>query len=661
MPSFVFDRCYGAIETLSPLAIPAGFVTSAVNVDLSSATLFKPRGGTVSVLGATGAPSGPVKYVFTRRDSGSEAFWAFWQANLAATPEIAVSSSSGTVWPTAISLTDTPAVDSECSIVAYGGKVFIAYNSAVNRLHVYDSLSTSPAVRRVGLDTPAAATVGNTGAGTYAATLRYYKVQMLIHRDPSDASTPVHASSELSDAVSFTPSGGGTAARITKPTTIDSATHWRIYGSTDNITFYQITGDLAVATTTYDDNVTPSNYYAFNGVTAPDPGLFIPPPSAKFLATNGERIFMAGSHETTATSTQTAVNNRRVWFTRPLGATDAGDDESITQTSASRYWVDLDNDDGSSVTALASTVDGSIYAGTATSLWRLYDTGSPDKPIRAERVVSGVGPVTAASITASDAVSGEYVYFATDNGPYRYSPSSGVEFLGADWVRPSTTEHASKPRCEMAAFDPRTKRVYWKVSGGEAQGVGNVMRVLDPSLLRNIDGSLRGGWSVNEYGANGSQSEIYGSTVLSGKLFLCGKFGNSGSTGWLFYHGDATALDAGDQGYTAEIVTPDATAGDGARNMRIDEAYLFKPRTMPVSLEFRRNRGGTGNTQTDTVPSYPSDPDAFHRFKVEGLYLADAYAFGATISTSDIVVNATTRHTDGADRLVVPYTVQEAG
>lgn len=112
------------------------------------------------------------------------------------------------------------------------------------------------------IDTPAVGTVANTGAGAYAATIRYYKIQFL-----TVVSGLVTQASELGPVFSFTPSGSGTAARVTRPavpTDADGtpATHWTVWASDTSVDadFVNISTNIAVATTTYDDSVVPGSY-----------------------------------------------------------------------------------------------------------------------------------------------------------------------------------------------------------------------------------------------------------------------------------------------------------------------------------------------------------------------------------------------------------------
>lgn len=102
------------------------------------------------------------------------------------------------------------------------------------------------------LGTPAAPSVANTGAGAYAATLRYYRIQW------ADSNA---TESELGPATSFTPSGSGTHARVTRPgVTSANITNWAVFGSADGVSYKNISGSIAIGTTTYDDNVAPAAY-----------------------------------------------------------------------------------------------------------------------------------------------------------------------------------------------------------------------------------------------------------------------------------------------------------------------------------------------------------------------------------------------------------------
>lgn len=628
MPTLSLTRCLGAIETMHPTAIPEGYALSAINVDLSATEFLRPRAGT-STVDLTSGPAAEITYLFADNTNGR--LWAFVSATGTGYYW------NGSSWSSTSLGADFQSADTP-HCVAYNGKVFMGFNGSVNRLHVYDGSN----VRRVGLTASAAATVANTGAGAYAATLRYYKIQFRIY---SAVTGVTSATSELSAEVSFTPSGAGTAARVTKPTTVDSATHWCVYGSSNGTTYYNISGLIAVGTTTYDDATDPVAYSG--GVIAPEGGLFVPPPSAKFLVTNGERLFMAGSYETSAGSGETTPSTRRVWFTRPLGATDAGDDESITQTTDSRYYLDIDNDDGSVITGLASTLDGSIYAFTDTSVWRLVDTGSVDKPIRAERVVAGSGAISQYLITTSSSRTAPAVYFMSHDGPYRYSPGSGAEFIGADWVSNElSSSYRTAAEFGCAGFDAQSRRVLFGAT------VLPRARAFMPELASVIGGSIRGGWSFLQFGYTGGSSVIKSMATFRGKTYFGGSYVSGVSVPLLAYMDPTKTVD-GSSAFQCYIKTGDVVV-DPVRNVTLREPYVVKGSGVGGTLHYASEL--SQNVANDTIPTTSG------RVKIEGLELADMPSFNllATITTF-VAMSSSLNRQESIAAVHVPYKVQEPG
>lgn len=633
MIPLIFDRCLGAIETMTPLTVPDGYVCRAENIELNEQAVCLPRVG----MTATASSADPLNSIFYNH--ADDDLWSFGGSGTALTTPAYQNGSS-------VTLPDTPA-GQFVSCVAYNGKTFMGYLNNENRLHCWDGTS----IRRVGIGLVAAATVANTGAGAYAAVLRYYKVQMAIL-----SGSTVIASSELSASVSFTPSGAGTAARITKPTTIDSATHWRVWASSDGTTYYNLSSYTAVGTTTIDDTSSPTAYLLLSEV-APEAGLFVPPPAALYLATNGERIFMCGGNET-ATTGETTMTPRRVWFTRPLGATDEGDDEAITQTSGSRYYLDIDNEDGSIITGIVSTLDGSVYVSTATSLWKLSDTGTTDAPVRADRVVAISGAWCHQAMTTVDAGDASMIYFMAPDGPYRYSPATGVQWLGADWATPSDST-VGLPGANYGAvgYEPVTRRIFWADYRDDRPATA---RVLNPRLLRNIDGVMRGGWSKDVYGM-GINSRIRCFTQDDSALIFGGA--TNASAALLMERDPSVSTDNAGTVYTTTIQSRDVMVGDGTRNFKVDDPFLWKNRLQSLTLTFSRNFGGTYDQVSETITgSAPTGDQGYgHRVKVEGLELADAYLFSFSITATTPTINQYDRQRDGLWRILVPVTLMEMG
>lgn len=467
----VFTDVVGFNDTDPPTRLPDGIATSAQDVlfEYGSIGRRRPSMETVSL---TSGPSATIYGLFRHQPAASSSAAELWAFSGTSTAHRRV---SGT-W-NSVSASDTVSGWSGgVQAVTLNGKLFIAYDSNVNRLHVWDGSS----MRRVGIESDTAATVANTGAGAYAAVLRYYKIQWKIK-----SGSNVVATSELSPSVSFTPSGAGTAARVTKPTTADSATHWVVFGSADDVNYYDLSGDIAVGTTTYDDSAATTSYSG--NTIAPTAGLSVPPPSAKYLATDGNRLLMAGCWETSATSYQTATRNSRVWFSDVIGARDnTGEDESIPQTTEFLAWIDVGENDGDVITGMVGgPVQGVIYVFKQRSVWRLSPTGLSDSPYRADRVVTDVGAVGQHGIAVgTDGNGAPAVYFQSLGGPFRLA-TQGLENIGLD------LSESLRVRDTIVVWDP-ISRIAWWLKKGDTLGAS-----FQPDFERRTSTGVRAGWATH--------------------------------------------------------------------------------------------------------------------------------------------------------------------
>lgn len=141
------------------------------------------------------------------------------------------------------------------------GVDYLAYHSSVDRLHAWDGTSW----RRTGLAAPAAPTAANQGTGNYSGK-RYFRVRYVV----MNGSTVV-LRSEPSPSLTFTPSGTGASARVTKPATIsEGETHWELEASEVSDGDYYRIARTAVGTTTFDDTTASSKTFpAPKGAGAP--------------------------------------------------------------------------------------------------------------------------------------------------------------------------------------------------------------------------------------------------------------------------------------------------------------------------------------------------------------------------------------------------------
>lgn len=622
---WVWARNEGAIASISgehvlPLtALPDGMVAAATNVDLDERGICIPRKGVTAFSTSGSEPTSAIQYLFSYRNGSTDELFAFTGSTM--------NYWNGSTWAT-VTLDDTSGFGRDVMAVHYNGKVFLAYDSSVNRLHVLQGGVT----RRVGVGAVSKPTIADTGAGAYTATLRYYKVQQAVL-----SGSVVMASSELSNAESFTPSGAGTHARVTKPTTVDDATHWRVFGSADGVTFYALNSYTAVGTTTFDDNVAPASYNTITGIVAPTAGLFVPPPSARFLVSDGVRLLMAGSHETTASTGETTPSTKRVWFTRPLGVTNAGDDEAITQTADARYYIDIDDPHNTTITGLAA-IAGMVYVFFDRATWRLVPLGIDGTPYRAEQVSGAVGAISQQAICVGSTPDGtdDAVYFVSQtSGLHRISPARGLEWLGRDVLSrtlPSTITNVS------LVFDPVGRDLWIFCMYG---GVLQAPRAIAIPFLRPRGAEYHGGAREMSF-FNGT----YSTAVRFGANIVFG-----GETGLA-----AAVLDT----YTGTTDNGTAIAatvyGPVLRqplSMLAAEEPVIQTvgGTATITVGYGNRFTATSDVRTADV-AVPARVDGYAA-RVTGLVIADAQAVQPSITHS-------AGQTTIVESLAVPYTVREA-
>jgi hypothetical protein len=395
----------------------------------------------------------------------------------------------GYTWSASVSVTDTGSSVPPTDIVSFNGKLYVAYekNAGTDRLNVWDGTS----VRRAGISTPAAPTVANTGAGAYAATIRYYKVQFQY------AAGGKYTFSDLSTAQSFTPSGAGTHARVTKPATVDSATNWRVWASADNISYYLVATN-AVATTTYDDNTAPASYATSNlgaNFIPPDAGTYTPAWSAKYLLVDENRLLIAGAFET-------AQYASRIGWSAILGTAMVAYGEGVVVSDDERFpptnYLDLDSDEGGEITGMES-LNGAVYVFKRGAIYKLVRTGNADAAYRPITISKAVGAISRKSIVVGEDESGApCLYFLSERGPYRLGVS-GVQFLGGDikttWALVNTDFSTWKTQ-PHGLYDASNDRVHFWVGLSDLDVYGNMVRLTFHVRHGRVDnGRVRGGWT----------------------------------------------------------------------------------------------------------------------------------------------------------------------
>lgn len=367
------------------------------------------------------------------------------------------------------------------SAVSLHGKTFLAYDSDQDRLHVVDAGAT--AARRVGMAAPVAPTgADDGGAGTFTGT-RYYRCRMTVQ-----SSGVTLRRSEPGAVLTFAPNGNDTGITVTKPATVESATHWELEASKDNVNFYVI-ATTAVGTTTATDTQEYARGYAVDFDLSEDVGDYSLPWSARFLIADEDRLVWAGSWEDSDFAS--AVG----WS--PVGNADgSGNDE--------RYELDtdpilnLDGLEGGPITGMASAVAGEIWVFKHNRIFKLVRTGVRTRAYGTICMSKTMGAIQGSVVQGMDASGSPCLYFIDSAiGPCRIG-NGGIKQCGADlrvtWA--TANLNATKVVCSSLYY-PTKRQVIWNVALTAANDVPSkafVLHVAEQTLTQ--DAGYRGGWTT---------------------------------------------------------------------------------------------------------------------------------------------------------------------
>ncbi len=459
----------------------------AAEVELTSAGGVRRRNG----YARASAQPAAVDFRLLHRHTPSQALsatevWAF-----PVSMSNAYRSTTGTTWTT-VSASDTGSSVAPSDAASFNTKLYVAYekNAGTDRLHCWDGTN----FRRVGISTPSAPTAANTGSGSYAATVRYYKVQ--FYYQPASG---VVTYSDLSPALTFTPSGTGTGVVVTKPTTPDTATGWRVWASADNISYFVVQAGQAVATTTFTDTTAPASYSTlYPALVAPESGAYTPPWSAKYLLVDENRLLIAGAYETTRFAS-------RVGWSAILGTAAAAYGESGVISDDERFpptnYLDLDSDEGGEITGM-ETLHGSVYVFKRFAIYKLVRTGNADAAYKPVVISKTVGALSRKSIVPGEDESGSpCLYFLSEAGPYRLG-GAGLQYLGGDietlWALVGKRAWIAPPH---GVYDTARNQVRWWVSRTDFGSTGlysDTQLIFHTRLGRPSQaGRVVGGWTTS--------------------------------------------------------------------------------------------------------------------------------------------------------------------
>jgi hypothetical protein len=666
----ITDRRGGRNGVAHPLSpnFPTTQVVEAVNIEYSqNAQLARKRAGmsAVALTGGTAFTTG-IWSLFRHvpgADEGSAELFAMDGVGLV--KRLA----GGTSWAN-VTLDD--ALDGApwiVSAVTFNGKLYIAYNTAVDRLHVYDSTLASPRIRRVGFATPAIATVANTGAGAYAAVARYYRIRW-YQASAAGGGTITRVSEPGPASTIFTPSGAGTAARITRPTAAgEGETHWGVEVSLDGTLWYVLAAPnddtlsadgIAIATTTYDDSVVTTTYSTYPPTD--ELGTYTRIPSVKYLITDNNRLIMAGSFENGLTA--------RVWYTPVLGSSNRGDAERLNDLVDINPYSDLNEKDGGAITGIGGPLPGGvIFAFKLRQTWRGTPTGNDEEPYVWRCFSRTIGSVNHRSIILGEDHEGKpALYFWSLVGPYRIG-SGGMEYLGRD-IEDITLGYrgftpinytTSELTCHMAWH--ADKHVMYCYVTTTAASQPDFYLTLD---VRNMIGrdayGVRGGWVRHTIPSGGFRmncsvmfSAVLGATMSVNLKPYVGRGDVALGTSLVMADDDAVTTDVGEafQGY---IVTPNiAPAENLGSNFGVRESILFAEALSGFTITQTTIRDFGLDTQISTVllTAEASETDVIRKFEgssqsdmgIIQIQLGDATALSGRWCLNSLMVPVTTERT----------------
>lgn len=482
MPDLVISSLRGGMNnTDPPTAIPDDQSTLAQNVEYVSSMLGERRMGTIAIdltgSGLTGHDR--ITFLYRHLPTAVETVSQLWALGVTGAASSTLAYKEGSVWTTptlkdAFVLTGT--YPNKVEAQTHGGKLFIAYKSAVDRLHVFDGST----VRRTGLAEPGVPSVADTGSAGSYATKRYFRVRVI----EKSGSTIVRRS-EPSVAVSITPLGTKDGVTVTRGTVPgEGETHWEVEESLDNANFYR-TAEVAIGTTASIDTTVSTS--VTSGTLSDDIGDYALIPSPKYLALDDDRLIWAGSHEV-------ADYASRLGWTVVLGdLTGVGNNERFA-TDTDPY-KDLDRSEGGGITGLSRPVNGSFYVFKFSQIHKAVRSGKRNAAYDTIALTKQVGAVDGSVVDAVDQNGMPCVYFIDPRmGPMRLG-AGGLRQCGMDvrasWAALNVT--ATGVACD-GVYYPYKQQVIWRLAVDSNNP--SIAIVLHTRFTRNELDGVRRGWTT---------------------------------------------------------------------------------------------------------------------------------------------------------------------
>jgi hypothetical protein len=627
-PIVIADLRGGRNDTDPPMSLNTNQCTEALNVDWKDTSFAHKRGG-ATVLNQSGgtAFSSGIWFLF-RHLPGLETAAEMWAADDNVVKRLAASAST---WAD-VTLDDAWGAGKAtiCDAVSFNGKLWITYDTAVDRLHVYDPGLASPRIRRVGFATPAAPTAANTaGGGAYAAVIGYWRVRWI-----QVTGTTLTRRSEAGPSVSFTPDGAHTGVVITQPTVAgEGETHWEVEFSADNVVWYQAlyfeaANYIAIGTTTATTTTAYATIIA-GGAVPPVAGFHARFPSCRFIMTEGNRLLGAGAYE--ASGADSGGKESRIWFTPVLGASDKGDDERVENTTVRKGWVDLNEKDGGGVTGCGGPINGQPWFFKSRQVWKLLPTGDAVTPYLPRKVRDDIGCPWDRTITIGEDQFGRpALYFLSHRGPYRITYDGDIQYLGRDnevtW-RAINQASTVKPH---AVFYPDLHQ-WWVFIPTLTSSIEFKMMLDVQHAFPDEKGHVRGGWAKHTGITGGGQSSCLFSNT-PGATMSADLKPHVGSELNQMYKCDTSGLDDNGTDFQAYVTTrPLLATKDLLHKMLMREPTVMGKALAGSDVSVSINRDFGKETRTQSVSLAPAASETRVIQKVPALEMGEADVIQVTV------------------------------
>jgi hypothetical protein len=234
MPDLIISSLRGGMNDTDPsIALPEDQCILMQNAEIFDSMLGERRRGTDAIdLPAAITAHDRVTFTYRHLPSSNETASELWLLGVTGTSTATLAKKT-TSWST-ITISDTATLTGfsqyRWQAVSLHGKLFLAYDSNVNRSHVFDPAISTTALRRVGLDAPAAAPTAADGGAGAINVVRYYRVRYTVQ-----VSGTTVLRSEPSAVLTHDPTNTD-GVTVTKPAAIsEGETHWELEASTDKL------------------------------------------------------------------------------------------------------------------------------------------------------------------------------------------------------------------------------------------------------------------------------------------------------------------------------------------------------------------------------------------------------------------------------------------